>query len=137
MEPGDRVYVGGDELQIRSLRRGDKGWQVAFEGHGDRDSVEPLRGFDVLTADRRQLGDDEFWAEDLIGLDATDDRGRQLGTVTEVIFGPAQDRLVITGELGTLEVPFVADLVPMVDVGSGQVEVNWVDGLVSEPPPPR
>ena len=137
LEPGRRVYVGDTELQVRALRRGDKGWQLAFEGHADRVSVEPLRGLDLLTPHRRRLEEDEFWPEDLIGLEAIDERGRKLGTVTDVVFGAAQDRLVIMGEMGTIEVPFVVDLVPVIDVGSGRMEVNWVEGLVSEPPPQR
>jgi len=131
------VYVGDTELQVRALRRGDKGWQIAFEGHADRVSVEPHRGLELFTPDRRRLEEDEFWPEDLIGLEALDDQGRKLGSVTKVVFGAGQDRLVITGDMGTIEVPFVADLVPVIDIGSGRVEVNWIEGLVSEPPPQR
>jgi 16S rRNA processing protein RimM len=87
----------------------------------------------VFVAARRQLEDDEFWIEDLIGLEVTDDRGTDLGKVTDVVFGPAQDRLVISGENGEFEVPFVADLVPVVDTSVGRIEVKWIEGLVSEP----
>lgn len=133
LQPGEPVVLNDDEYRIRALRRGDKGWQIAFEDHGDRQSVEPLRGADVFVAARRQLEDDEFWIEDLIGLEVTDDRGTDLGKVTDVVFGPAQDRLVISGENGEFEVPFVADLVPVVDTSVGRIEVKWIEGLVSEP----
>jgi 16S rRNA processing protein RimM len=133
LQPGEPVVLNDDQYRIRALRRGDKGWQIAFEDHGDRQSVESLRGAEVFVAARRQLEDDEFWIEDLIGLEVTDDRGTDLGKVTDVVFGPAQDRLVISGENGEFEVPFVADLVPVVDTSSGRIEVKWIEGLVSEP----
>lgn len=120
-------------MEIRSLRRGDKGWQVAFVGHGDRNSVEPLRGSEVFVSGRRQLEADEYWIEDLIGLVVRDDRGHNLGEITDVAFGAAQDRLVVTGDLGVFEVPFVTDLVPTVDTEAGVVELKWIEGLISEP----
>lgn len=135
LEPGQTVFLNGDDFRIRALRRGDKGWQVAFEGRPDRNSVDPLRGAQVFVPGRRDLEEDEFWIEDLVGLDVSDDRGVSLGTVTAVVSGPAQDRLVVSGDLGVLEVPFVSDLVPVVDTVAGKVEIKWVEGLLSEPPP--
>lgn len=50
--------------------------------------------------------------------------------VTGVVAGVAQDRLVIDREGASFEIPFVDDLVPLVDVATGYVEVVVLPGLI-------
>lgn len=126
-EPGLTVYVEERPLVVREVRSGKKGPQVAFEEVTDRDGADELRGSDVFATGRRQLGADEFWPEDLVGLAV-----RPLGgTVVGVVHGAAQDRLVVERGGIRFEVPFVAALVPRVDVEGGYVELAEIDGLSS------
>lgn len=126
-EPGSVVYVAGQPFEVRALRRGKKGPQVAFAEVTDRDGAEAIRGNDVYVVERRELGAGEFWPDDLIGLEVRPGGGR----VVDVTHGAAQDRLVI--ERGSLlfEVPFVEELVPVVDLEDGVVEVAEIEGLSS------
>ncbi|MGB8361776.1 MAG: ribosome maturation factor RimM [Acidimicrobiia bacterium] len=124
-QPGAAVAVGGRDLTVRAIRRGNKGHEVAFEGVIDRSGAESLRGADVLVPERRQLAGDEFWPSDLVGLTVRPGGGEVVG----VEHGPAQDRLVIQrGEL-RFEIPFVRDLVPVVDIEGGFVEIVEIEGL--------
>ena len=124
-QPGTVVTVGGRDLTVRALRRGNKGHEVAFEGVTDRSGAESLRGSDVLVPERRQLSGDEFWPSDLVGLTVMPGGGEVVG----VEHGPAQDRLVIQrGDL-RFEIPFVRDLVPVVDIEGGFVEIVEIEGL--------
>lgn len=116
---------------MRAVRRVDRGHQIAFEGIDDRETAEALRGLDVAVAERRQLGEGEYWPEDLIGLSVVERGGRVVGVVAEVVFGPGQDRLRIEQEGGpTFEVPFVDALVPRVDPGAGEIEIDPIPGLI-------
>lgn len=135
IQPGSSVFIGGSLMEVRDARRGDKGWQVALAHHPDRSSVEALRGQVVEVLTRRPLADDEFWPDELIGLTAVDPDGHRLGMVTDVVSGPAQDRLVIETGGGVYEVPFVAALVPEVDLSQGLVRIAPVAGLLSGPEP--
>lgn len=110
---------------MRALRQGKKGPQVAFEGIADRHRAEELRGKEVLVAERRELGQGEFWPADLVGLEVRPKGGRVVG----VNHGPTQDRLVVERGASTFEVPFVDDLVPVVDVEKGFVEIAEIEGL--------
>lgn len=112
---------------MRAIRRGKKGPQVAFEEVIDRDGAERLRGKDVLVAERRQLGEREYWPDDLVGLEVRPGGGR----VVAVVHGTAQDRLVIEREDSRFEVPFVDELVPVVDIDAGYVEIVEIEGLSS------
>jgi 16S rRNA processing protein RimM len=114
---------------VRAVRRVDKGFQVAFEGIEDREGAEMLRGAQVFVEERRILEEGEFWPEDLVGLEARTIDGDRLGVVVGVVAGLAQDRLVVDGDGSTFEVPFVDDLVPVVDLEKRYLEIVPVPGL--------
>ncbi len=115
---------------MRAVRRVDKGFQVAFNGIDDREAADEIRGAEVMVEGRRDLGEGEFWPEDLVGLEARSAEGDRLGVVVGVVAGLAQDRLVVDGGGGpTFEVPFVDDLVPVVDLEKGYVEIVVLPGL--------
>jgi 16S rRNA processing protein RimM len=83
-------------------------------------------------AERRDLDPDEFWPDELVGLSARSENGDLLGEVVDVIEGPAQFRLVIQSPSGTFEVPFVAALVPQVDLEAGSLVLADIPGLIPE-----
>lgn len=131
LQPGAPVQVAGQTLLVRALRRTDRGFHIAFEGIHDRDGAEPLRGLDVAVAERRPLGEDEYWPEDLIGLPVFDRDGGPIGTVADVLVGPGQDRIVVTQkDASRFEVPFVDELVPLVDLVAGRIEIVPIPGLI-------
>lgn len=122
-------------LTIGAVQPHKDGLLISFDDVGSRDSAERLRGISLFieASKRRQLGPDEYWPEELVGLSVVDLDGIDLGSVTMVIEGSAQDRLQVTGPAGQLEIPFVAALVIDVDIVAGRVVVDPPLGLV-EPP---
>jgi len=128
---GSVVVIDGRPYTVRALRRSDKGHQIAFEGVNDRTEAEALRSMDVFVVGRRQLGEDEYWPHDLIGMTVVTVDGVAVGSVTDVVLGTAQDRLVLDG--GRIEVPLVVDLVPIIDVASRRIEVVSLPGLTAPP----
>jgi 16S rRNA processing protein RimM len=130
IQPGASVFVDDRQYVVRAIRRADRGYQVAFEGIRDRVMAEEIRGSSVSVDRRRELGEGEFWPEDLMGLAVFDQDGSPVGTVSEVVFGSGQDRLSIERPGGpTFEVPFVDDLVPVVDLARSRVEIVMIPGL--------
>lgn len=123
----------GRQLRIRSAKPfRDKGLLVHFDGVRGRAEAEDLRGR-VLTVDvaaRRSLEDDEYWPEDLVGLEAVAPDGVVLGTVVRFEFGPGQDRLVVvTPDEVEVLVPFVAAIVG--DPQDGRIVIDAPQGLFS------
>lgn len=125
LEPGAVVDVEETAHTVRALRHGKKGPQVAFEEVVDRGGAESIRGSDVYVAAPRELGDREFWPSDLVGLEVRPGGGRIAG----VAHGTAQDRLIVERGGERFEVPFVDELVPLVDLEEGFVEVEEIEGL--------
>lgn len=124
----------GETLTVASSRMGKHGRIVGFVQVTDRTQAESLRGrtLTIGARERRTLESDEFWPEDLIGLTVVDRAGTVLGAVTDVVLGAAQDRLVVATELGAVDVPFVDELVPTVDLATRTLELDPPVGLFSE-----
>jgi 16S rRNA processing protein RimM len=131
LQPGSTVYLEDRPHVVRAVRRVDRGFQVAFEAVGSREAADEIRGSVVSVDERRPLADYEFWPEDLVGLRVFDEAGREVGVVKRVVYGRGQDRLEIsTGDDASFEVPFVDELVPVVDMGAGRIEINAIPGLI-------
>jgi 16S rRNA processing protein RimM len=129
-QPGKTVFVEGRPYVVGAIRRADRGHHLKLDGVNARVAAEAIRGNDVTAVERRELGENEYWPEDLVGLDARDPDGKGLGKVSALVTGGAQDRLVIEGEGTRFEVPFVTELVPDVDLAGGFVVVNPIEGLI-------
>jgi 16S rRNA processing protein RimM len=109
---------------------------VRFAGHEDRDTAEALRDT-ILAIDSAELDPvehpEEFYDHDLIGLRVLTVAGEDVGTVSDVLHH-GQDLLVVAGT-GTrrgaeILVPFVAAIVPEVDVAAGRLVIDPPAGLL-------
>lgn len=126
-EPQRRTFA----IDAVALHQGD--FIVSLEGIDTRNDAEALVGtqFVIPLSERRRLDDAEWWIEDLVGCVVVDLDGKMIGTVTDVIVGAAQDRLAVTTADGALgEIPFVDQLVPVVDIAARRIVVDLPEGLV-------
>jgi 16S rRNA processing protein RimM len=106
---------------------------VQFEGVTDRESAAALRGVVLLVPARARpsLADpDDYYDTDLVGLQAWTVDGDALGPVTDVLHGPAGDYLAVHVEGRERLIPFVAAIVPEVDVTAGTVRIDPPEGLL-------
>jgi 16S rRNA processing protein RimM len=152
-DPDDRFAAGrvlateppqAGPLSVDRVRWHSGRLLVCFDGIADRDAAAGLRGVLLVidSADLPPSGDaDEFYDHELIGLAAVTVDGMKIGEVTDVRH-LGQDLLVIGrtagddhsgsgGEGGDeVMVPFVAALVPEVDVAAGRVVIDPPPGLL-------
>lgn len=122
-------------LTVRSTRVHRGVWLLGFDEVPDRTGAESLRGT-RLVVERGDEADpdlaDDVWPEaSLLGLRVVDPRGTEIGEVTGLEVGAAQDRLVVRLPDGReAQVPFVAAIVPEVDVEGGRVVLDAPAGLL-------
>lgn len=129
---GAALHTGGGSLTVAESHWHGNRLLVRFDGVSDRAGAERLRGTElqVPAASRPALDDpDDFYDTDLIGLAASTVDGRPLGPVREVIHSPAADYLVVRVDGRECLVPFVAAVVPTVDVAGGRVVIDPPEGL--------
>lgn len=145
--PGSKLQTDPADLGPLTVERAQ--WHsgrllVHFAGFDDRQAAERLRNVFVIieSDDLEPLPDpDEFYDHQLIGLTAHTVSGDELGTVTDVLHGPAGDILVIartapeetpdgSEQSSELLVPFLLHTVPTVDLASRQVIIDPPAGLL-------
>jgi 16S rRNA processing protein RimM len=105
---------------------------LRLEGVDSREDAEALRNTELLVdvAALPPLEDpDVYYDHQLVGLTARLPDGSSLGEVTEVRH-EAQDLLVVRSEAAEHLVPFVAAIVPAVDVAAGFLVVDPPEGLL-------
>jgi 16S rRNA processing protein RimM len=136
--PGQRLRAEGQNTAyvVASARDHGDRLLVRFEGLENRTAVEAVRGL-VLVADvdptERPETEDEFYDRQLVGLRVLG-RGAELGRVVAVLHLPEQDVLEVRTAAGVRLVPFVAALVPEVDLAAGTLTVAEVPGLLEDEP---
>lgn len=131
-EPGSRlVHADGRTLTVESSRPHRDRFLVKFEEASTRPAAEGLRGRLYVTEDeRRDLGDGEFWIDDVVGAHAVLASGESAGTITAVIPGVAHDLLEVATAHGARLVPLVKEIVVDVDVVARRVTIDPPEGLM-------
>lgn len=131
--PGSVLLTDREPLIVEASRWHGKRLIVQFAGITERTDAQQLRGTDlhVPASTRPALDDpDDFYDTDLVGLTATTVGGEPLGPVRDVVHAPASDYLVV--EVGGRErlVPFLAAVVPIVDIPGRRVVIDPPEGLL-------
>ncbi|WP_336631282.1 MULTISPECIES: ribosome maturation factor RimM [unclassified Microbacterium] len=123
----------GKTVTVREFRWMNSHPVVFFDDVDDRSAAESIvRAILWIDQDESAPAEDDAWFDhQLVGLDVVRD-GQTVGRVIRVDHLPAQDLLVVQpaggGDTEVL-VPFVAAIVPEVDVAAGRVVVTPPAGL--------
>jgi 16S rRNA processing protein RimM len=111
---------------LRSLK--DDMLVARITGVSTREAAEALKGVEIF-ARRDQLpppNEDEFYYDDLVGLEAVDAAGAPLGRVISLMNHGAGDVLEIAPADGgeTLLLPFTKSVAPRIDFDAGRIVVE-------------
>jgi 16S rRNA processing protein RimM len=131
-QPPKGGEFGHAVLTVASTRWHQSRLLVTFAELADRNAAESARGVLLraeVPADERPEDPEEYYDHQLVGLAAYDVGGAHLGEVAGLLHG-AQDLLRIRTPDGEALVPFVAALVPEVDLEGGRILVADRPGLV-------
>jgi 16S rRNA processing protein RimM len=117
----------GRSYKITAFRLGKPGEAViAFEGIGDRDAAEALKGTELFVA-RKALPAteaEEFYHADLIGLEAFDSESRLVGKVGAIHnFGAGDVIEIVRADGDTVLLAFTKETVPVIDIAGGRIEI--------------
>lgn len=127
----------GKTVTVREFRWMNSHSVVFFDEVEDRTAAESIvRAILWIDQDESAPAEDDAWYDhQLTGLDVFRD-GASVGRVIRVDHLPAQDLLVVrpTGTDDEVLVPFVAAIVPQVDIAAGRVIVTPPAGLFEELP---
>lgn len=124
-------------LTVEGVRWHQGRMLVRFAELRDRTAAEAARGTLVemeVETQSAPTDPEEFYDRQLIGLVVRTTEGAEVGPITSVIHGVAQDILAIESNGREVLVPFVSELVPQVDLAGGFVVVADRPGLLDGDP---
>ncbi len=108
---------------------------VKFKEFSTVNDVEYYKGCDIYLTKKEiedNLDEDEFLINDLIGMDVFDEDGAYIGKIAEIGENLANNILSVQDNNGKKHlVPFVKELVPVVDLKGKKVVVNNIEGLIN------
>ena len=131
-EPERRFAIGAEVLTdtgalvIKSARVHNGILLLGFEGIEDRNGIEKLRDtllYSEVDINEPGSDEDDYHVQQLIGLRAELEDGSEFGVISDVLNLPAQDCLAIKTKTGEVLIPFVRQLVPIVDLKAKKVVV--------------
>ena len=129
-----RFDTSAGGLTVEATRWHSRRLLVRFAEVSDRTAAEVLGGVELplkVLTDERPGDPEEFYDHQLVGLSACTPEGDPIGQVTEVLHLPAQDLLAVqtaSGQVGLI--PFVRDMVPVVDLEARRLTVTDAVGLL-------
>lgn len=129
------ILRGGQrsKYEITALKLEKRMLVLRLKGFPDRTSVEHFMDSLVYTTrdQLNELDEEEWWVDDLVGLPVFTPDGNQVGTICGVT-GANGELLEVqsTKSKGTILIPFVKALVPIVDMKGRRVEVVDLPGLL-------
>tara|TARA_Y100000589_G_scaffold104507_1_gene98859 strand:+ start:2754 stop:3287 length:534 start_codon:yes stop_codon:yes gene_type:complete len=128
--PGDSVILqlddksAGKQLIIEDSRWHGDDILIKFEGYEGIESVQHIRNaylFLPAELDRLDLDEDDYYADELLGMQVITSSGAVLGIVKRLEEYPSNPVMqILKGRVETL-VPFVKALVHKVDLKSGRI----------------
>ena len=132
-EAEDRFAIGAvleteshGNLTVASARVHNGILLLSFDGIEDRNAIEGLRNellYADVDIDAPGVDEDDYHVLQLIGCKAFLVDGDEFGEVSEVLNLPGQDVLVIKSESAETLIPFVRQLVPIVDIKARRMTV--------------
>jgi len=132
-EAEDRFAIGAvletenhGNLTVVSARVHNGILLLGFEGIEDRNAIEALRNellYTDVDINAPGIDEDDYHVLQLVGCKAYLVDGDEFGDVADVLNLPGQDVLVIKNNEGETLIPFVRQLVPLVDIGAKRLTV--------------
>lgn len=148
--PGERWLLQPNQTEPRSIDLlsgryipNKNLYIVKFAGVNDRNQAEELRGCKLMVpaSDRPKLAADEYHVLDLVGLEVFNQlNGESIGFVIDLI--PAGNDLLLVkphdssasdetdAKQAEILIPFVKEIVPIVDLANKRIEINPPSGLL-------
>ena len=132
-QPAERFAIGAKvqtenlgELLITSYRWHNGILLLGFDNIADRNAIEKFKDtllYSEVDIDAHSEDEDDYHVLQLIGCVAQLESGEEFGKVTDVINLPAQDLLAIQTPSGEVLIPFVHQLVPVIDIARKRLTV--------------
>ncbi|MFT9372786.1 ribosome maturation factor RimM [Liquorilactobacillus hordei] len=119
-------------LKIITVRKVKQFYLLSFENYQDINLVEKFKGLKLAIKEEQQqkLEGNNFYHHQIVGLKVFDENQNEIGIVSEILSPGANDVWIIK-RAGKKELllPAIHDVIKKVDIASGSIIVDLLDGL--------
>lgn len=124
-----RIFLEGQERKVLSARTHKDFLITKLEGVEDVNAAMALKGktVHILRSDAK-LPKGGYFLQDIIGARVQDERGREIGRLTEVLERPASNIYVVQGAAEHL-IPAVPEFILSTDPEAGVITVRLIEGM--------
>ncbi|MCC7353789.1 MAG: 16S rRNA processing protein RimM [Anaerolineae bacterium] len=119
-------------VTIEGVRRNRDRVVLKLAGIETRNAAESLSGqwLHIPATQAMPLGEGEYFIHDVLGAAVWTPAGEELGTITEVMTGLANDVWVVRGGQGEILIPAIRDVVQEVNLDTRHITVVLPPGLI-------
>jgi 16S rRNA processing protein RimM len=128
-DPGATLWIDGAPIRVEASRAQGKAFLLRLQGIDGRSEAETLRGRELMAPRLDELGADTYYRDDLIGFSVVNAQGEGLGELADIFSTGSNDVYVVRGPRGELLLPATDDVVLEVDLPSGRLVVEVIEGL--------
>jgi 16S rRNA processing protein RimM len=135
----DEVFIGPDgedamPWPVSSSRLHRERVLLKLEGLDDRTPAEALRGqlVQIPMEEAVPLEEDEYYEHQIIGLEVWTRAGEYMGRIEEILYTGANEVYVVRNarlDRGEILIPAIGDVVLVVDLEAGRMEIDLMEGL--------
>lgn len=131
-----KVIVKDTELTIEKLRFHKNFAIIKFKEISDINELLNFKGENIYLEKKEvqnTLEEEEYLIGDLVGLNVFDDKDDLIGTVDSIAKSTGNDILSIKPQddrYGNILIPFVKELVPIVDIKGKKIIIKPIEGLL-------
>lgn len=131
-EPEGRVYMQGRALTIESCKWHRGRAILKLTTTDSVEDAEKLRGrlLEVPRAELHTLPQDQYYQFQLLGLEVWTTGGELLGRIDRILPTGSNDVYVVPREEGEVLIPAIEDVVKSVDLESGRITIETIEGLL-------
>jgi 16S rRNA processing protein RimM len=127
------VSSGRRDVRVEKYRRKGGTYVIKLTGIESIDDAEAAVG-QRLELDLTGLDESDYPEKGLrcrlVGMKVYLEDGQLLGKVTDLVSSAVQDCIIVSGEERRYIIPFVPEIVPVVDYGAGSISVDPPEGLL-------
>lgn len=126
-------YIGDDKVKvhIEKHRKQKSVLIIKFKEFNNINDVEKFKKqkLYVEKSDLVDLGENEYFIHDLIGLKVIND-GKEIGKLSNVLQGYSNDVYAIRTKEKEILIPAVKDFIKEVDIENNKIYVNLIEGMM-------
>lgn len=117
--------------RVLSVRPHKQGYLLKLEGLDTRDAAETLRNAELcVERDTLARSSEEYFWDELIGLEVYLDTGVHLGRLSQIIPTGGHDIYMVSDRARQIPVPAITEVVREIDLEKGTMMISPTEGLL-------